>query len=131
MTLYGYRLPGMSSLILWGLLWELVGQAGLTFFIPPLSEVVATLFEVMQTAAFQKALYETAYAFIAGVFFAIAIGIPVGILMGKNRLLDELLLPWVNVFFARVGQVIGTLEYSLSEGDRFIYASTRRRRQRA
>lgn len=100
MTLFGYRLPGMSSLLLWGLLWEIVGQADLTFFIPPLSEVIATLFSVLGTAAFQKALYETAYAFLAGVFFAIAIGIPVGILMGKNRLLDELLLPWVNVFLS-------------------------------
>ncbi len=100
MTLFGYRLPGMSSLLIWGLLWELVGQAGLTFFVPPLSEVTATLFEVIQTAAFQKALAETAYAFFAGVFFAIVIGIPVGILMGKNRLLDEMLLPWVNVFLS-------------------------------
>ncbi|MBT8458981.1 MAG: ABC transporter permease subunit [Boseongicola sp.] len=100
MTLFGYRLPGMSSLILWGLLWEIVGQSGMTFFVPPLSEVIATLFEVIQTSAFQKALYETAYAFLAGVFFAIVIGIPVGILMGKSRLLDELLLPWVNVFLS-------------------------------
>lgn len=100
MRILGYRLPGMSSLIIWGLLWEIVGQLDLTFFVPPLSEVVATLFQVIQTAAFQKALAETAYAFIAGVFFAIAIGIPVGIMMGKNRLLDELLLPWVNVFLS-------------------------------
>ena len=100
MTLYGYRLPGMSSLILWGLLWEIVGQSGMTFFIPPLSEVLSTLFSVIGTPAFQKALYETAYAFIAGVFFAVSIGIPVGILMGKSRLLDELLLPWVNVFLS-------------------------------
>ncbi|MCR9150893.1 MAG: ABC transporter permease subunit [Rhodobacteraceae bacterium] len=100
MTVFGYRLPGMSSLIVWGLLWEIVGQMGLTFFIPPLSEVIATLFAVIGTAAFQKALAETAYAFSAGVFFAITIGIPVGILMGKNRLLDELLLPWVNVFLS-------------------------------
>ena len=100
MTLFGYRLPGMSSLILWGLLWEIIGQTDLTFFVPPLSEVFATLFSVIQTAAFQKALAETAYAFLAGVFFAITIGIPLGILMGKNRLLDELLLPWVNVFLS-------------------------------
>ena len=100
MTLFGYRLPGMSSLILWGLLWEIVGQTGATFFVPPLSEVLTTLFNVIQTTACQKALYETAYAFCAGVFFAIVIGIPTGIMMGKNRLLDELLLPWVNVFLS-------------------------------
>ncbi len=52
------------------------------------------------TAGFQKALAETAYAFCAGVFFAVVIGIPAGILMGINRLLNELLLPWVNVFLS-------------------------------
>jgi NitT/TauT family transport system permease protein len=100
MILFGRRLPGMSSLIFWGLLWEVVGRLGVTFFIPPLSDVVATLYAVLGTTAFQKALAETAYAFGAGVFFAIGIGIPVGILMGKNRLLDELLLPIVNVFLS-------------------------------
>ena len=46
MYLFGYRLPGMSSLILWGALWELIGQAKITFFIPPLSKVLSTLYEV-------------------------------------------------------------------------------------
>lgn len=90
----------MSSLIFWGLLWELIGQSGVSFFIPPLSEVFATLFSVIGTAAFQKALAETTYAFCAGVFLAICIGIPLGIVMGKKRLLDELLLHWVNVFLS-------------------------------
>jgi NitT/TauT family transport system permease protein len=100
MTVYGYRLPGMSSLLLWALLWEIVGRTGWTFFIPPLSDVFITLFEVIGTPAFLKAMYETAYAFFAGVFFAVIIGIPVGILIGKSRLLDELILPWVNIFLS-------------------------------
>ena len=100
MKVLGYTLPGMSSLLVWGLLWEIIGQLGLTFFVPPLSTVIVTLFTVIGTPAFQKALFETAYAFSAGVFAAIVIGIPVGILMGKSRLLDELLLPWVNVFLS-------------------------------
>lgn len=98
MQLFGVRLPPMSSLLVWGLLWEIVGQLGLTFFVPPLSQVFATLFEIIGTPPFLKALWETGYAFLMGVFFAIVIGIPVGILMGKSRLLDELLLPWVNIF---------------------------------
>lgn len=100
MTLFGYKLPGMSSLILWGLLWEIVGRLDVTFFVPPLSEVVSTLVSVIGTPAFLKALSETAYAFLAGVFFAVFIGIPTGILMGKSRFLDELLLPWVNMFLS-------------------------------
>lgn len=100
MTLFGTRLPAMSSLILWAALWELVGQLKLTFFVPPFSTVVMALFKLLPTAAFLNALGTTAYAFWMGVAFAIVIGIPVGILMGKNRLLDELLLPWVNIFLS-------------------------------
>ncbi len=100
MRIFGIYLPGMSSLILWGIIWEIVGRAEITFFVPPLSEIFVTLYQVIGTAAFQTALWETAYAFIAGVFFAVVIGIPIGILMGKNRLIDELLLPWVNIFLS-------------------------------
>jgi NitT/TauT family transport system permease protein len=100
MKVFGYQLPGMSSLILWGLLWEIVGRLGVTFFIPPLSEVFMTLFSIIGTPVFLKALSETAYAFAVGVTASIVIGVPVGILMGKNRLLDELLLPWVNMFLS-------------------------------
>ena len=67
MKVFGYQLPGMSSLILWGLLWEIVGRLGVTFFIPPLSEVFQTLFSIIGTPAFMKAISETAYAFVAGV----------------------------------------------------------------
>jgi len=98
MWIKGYKLPAMSSLLIWGLLWEIVGQLELTFFVPPLSQVFVTLFSIIGTPAFLKALSETAQAFFAGVFFSVVIGIPVGILMGRSRLLDELLLPWVNIF---------------------------------
>lgn len=94
------RLPGMSSLILWGIVWELVGRAELTFFVPALSDVISTLISIVGTPSFLKALGDTAYAFGMGVFFAIAIGVPTGILMGRSRLLDELLLPWVNIFLS-------------------------------
>lgn len=100
MILFGRRLPAMSSLLIWAALWEVIGRLDLTFFVPPISAVFATLFQLIHTAAFQNALSTTAYAFVLGVFFAIVIGIPVGILMGKTRILDELLLPWVNIFLS-------------------------------
>jgi len=100
MIILGYRLPGMSSLILWGILWEILGRLQVTFFLPPLSDIFVTLIEISTTRAFLKALAETGYAFFAGTFAAISIGIPLGILMGKNRLADELLLPWVNLFLS-------------------------------
>ena len=100
MKLFGYQLPAMSSLLVWGMLWEIVGQLELTFFVPALSEIFITLSETITTKPFIKALTETGQAYFLGVFFAVSIGVPVGILMGKNRLIDELLLPWVNVFLS-------------------------------
>lgn len=90
----------MSSLLVWALLWEVIGRLELTFFVPPISQVFVTLFGLIQTPAFQNALATTASAFLMGVGFAVVIGIPVGILMGKTRVLDELLLPWVNIFIS-------------------------------
>lgn len=100
MMVFGHKLPAMSSLLVWAALWELIGRLDLTFFVPPISEVFITLVKLIQTPAFQNALGTTAYAFLLGVAFAVVIGIPVGILMGKTRLLDELLLPWVNIFLS-------------------------------
>ncbi len=100
MKLFGYQLPAMSSLLVWGMLWEIVGQLELTFFVPALSEIFITLSETITTKPFIKALTETGQAYFLGIFFAVSIGVPVGILMGKNRLIDELLLPWVNVFLS-------------------------------
>ena len=100
MILFGRKLPAMSSLLVWAALWEIIGQLDLTFFVPPFSAVLVTLVGLVQTPAFQAALGTTAYAFLLGVFFAVVIGIPVGILMGKTRFLDELLLPWVNIFIS-------------------------------
>lgn len=90
----------MSSLLIWAFLWEMVGQSGATFFIPPLSEVFVALFEIFPSRGFQTALWDTSYAFIVGVVSAIVIGIPVGLLMGRTRWIDELLLPWVNIFLS-------------------------------
>ncbi len=100
MKLFGYELPQMSSLILWGLLWEIIGRLEITFFIPALSDIFVTLLEISTTKVFLTALSDTGYAFLLGTVSAIVIGIPLGILMGKNRLVDELLLPWVNIFLS-------------------------------
>lgn len=100
MTIWGIRLPPMSSLLLWGLLWELIGQIELTYLIPPMSGIFQTLIEIAPSDAFIDALLETGHAFSIGIVSAILIGIPVGVLMGKSRLADELLLPWVNIFLS-------------------------------
>lgn len=102
-----------------------MGQLDLTFFIPQFSEVLVTLVELIPTPAFLNALLTTAYAFWAGVFFAVVIGISVGIGMGKSRVLGELLLPWVNILLsARLTALVPVLMVLFGFGTRTVIITT-------
>jgi NitT/TauT family transport system permease protein len=98
MTLYGYRVPMMASLLVWALLWELVGQLELVLMFPPLSAVLAALVEMVPTATFLDAAWITLRSFVAGMALAVVIGVPMGILMGRVEAADRLLGMWVNLF---------------------------------
>lgn len=98
MTLFGHRLPMMSSLILWCLVWEIVGRADLVLLFPPFSDVLASLAELVQTPKFLAASWITLRAFGIGMAFAILAGIALGILMGRVKTAENLLGMWVNVF---------------------------------
>lgn len=98
MKVLGWRLPMMSSLLIWAVLWEIVGRSGSSFLIPPLSAIGGRMVEIVPTAFFADALWITVRAFLAGVAIAIAIGVPLGLLMGRIVLVDRIFLPWVNLF---------------------------------
>ena len=100
MKLFGLRLPMMTSLLIWAVLWEIVGQLDLTILLPPLSSVLSKMIEIVPTASFLSAFGVTARAFLFGTGAAILIGVPLGVLMGKNLLIDRLCLPWVNMFLS-------------------------------
>ena len=100
MKLFGYEIPMMASLLIWAVLWEISGQLELTILLPPLSDILAKMAEIVPTASFMKALGVTGRAFLVGTGFAILIGVPIGVIMGKNTIIDRLLLPWVNMFLS-------------------------------
>ena len=98
MTVFGYKLPMSTSLILWAILWEVVGRLDLVSLIPPLSNVVMRLGEIVPTDSFLDALALTVRAFLVGTGIATLVGVPIGVFMGRSEIVDRLLLPWVNVF---------------------------------
>lgn len=100
MKLFGYRIPLFSSLILWAIVWELVGYTEAKLILPPLSAIALRIVEIVPTEGFTTALAITGKAFSIGSLIAILIGVPLGVLMGRSRVADELLLPWVNVFLS-------------------------------
>ena len=63
-------LPMLTSLLCWALIWELVGRLGLVRLLPPLSEVLGAMGEVVLTATFAGAAWDTVVAFMAGMAIA-------------------------------------------------------------
>jgi NitT/TauT family transport system permease protein len=119
MTLRGYKVPIAFSLVVWCLLWELVGRLGLISLIPPFTEVLGAMPEVVGSASFAEAAIITFQAYGIGMALSLTIGISVGILMGRVRAIGELMGMWVNIFessplTAVVPALIALLGFGLS-----------------
>ncbi|KEQ04034.1 ABC transporter permease [Pseudorhizobium pelagicum] len=98
MTLFGTRIPMMTSLIFWLLVWEIVGQLELMFLIPPISSIFMAGVELVQTGSWQSASIITLRSFVYGMALAISVGVPLGVLMGRVKVIDNIFGLWVNMF---------------------------------
>ena len=49
------RFPMTSSLLVWALVWELVGRLGLIQLLPPFTSVLGAMGEVVPTGTFARA----------------------------------------------------------------------------
>lgn len=124
MTLFGYRVPMMASLLVWCVVWEIVGRLDLIFLLPPFSDVLVAAFNLVQTPSWQSATVTTLRAFAIGMALAIAVGIPLGILMGRSRIADDLLGMWVNIFSsAPLSAIVPVLMILFGFGEKTIVAA--------
>jgi NitT/TauT family transport system permease protein len=124
MTLFGYRLPMMSSLILWCLVWEIVGRTELVLLFPPFSAVLVELVELVQTPKFLAASWTTLSTFCIGMSLAIVAGVSLGVLMGRVKAAENLLGMWVNVFAsAPLSALVPVLMILFGMGEKTIVVS--------
>ena len=119
MAFRGHKVPIAFSLLVWCLLWEVVGQLGLISLIPPFTEVLGAMAGVMGSASFAEAAAITFKAYGIGMGLSLTIGIGLGILMGRIRAIGELMGMWVNIFessplTAVVPALIALLGFGLS-----------------
>jgi NitT/TauT family transport system permease protein len=99
MRIFGRDVPMMASLIIWCVLWEIVGRAELIkLLLPPFTDVLAAIAELTAKASFWRATATTLRCFAIGMAFAILVGVPLGLLMGRSKAAERLLGMWVNVF---------------------------------
>lgn len=98
MRVFGRDIPIVFSLALWFVLWEIVGRAGLSSFVPPLSAVAQAGMEVVQTPKFAAAAIISLRSFAIGMACALAVGIPLGVAMARVKSVGRILGMWVNIF---------------------------------
>ncbi len=98
MLLLGRRVPVGFSLLVWLLMWELVGQASLSTIFPPVSRILVAGIAILPTEKFAKAAVISLRSFALGMTLALLLGIPLGALMARIKGIGRILGTWVNVF---------------------------------
>lgn len=86
------------SLVTVGLLWELVGRTQNPHLLPPLSSVLSAWMELLFSGQLFQALAVSLQALALGFFFSVLFGVPLGLLMGRYRLLESFLNIYMTAF---------------------------------
>jgi NitT/TauT family transport system permease protein len=97
MILFGKKVPILFSLLIWFVVWELIGRAKLSIIVPPFSGVIDAAFTVFRTEKFSVAAGISLRSFALGMGFALLVGVPVGVLMARVEALGKVLGMWVNI----------------------------------
>jgi NitT/TauT family transport system permease protein len=98
MILFGKRVPVIFSLLIWAIVWEIVGRAELSTIVPPVSRVIASGITILPTEKFSAAVLISLRSFVLGMALALVIGIALGVVMARVKTLGNILGMWVNIW---------------------------------
>lgn len=91
-------MKALASLAVWFVVWEIAGRLQLSSIVPPFSAVIEAGFSFLPTEKFRNAALISLRSFGLGMGLAVAVGLPLGILMARTRTIGRLLGLWVNIF---------------------------------
>jgi len=75
-------------------LWYTLPKGIGLFFTTP-SKIAAAFYQLLIDGTLEKHFYVSAIAFLAGLGLSIAVGLPLGLLMGRSSTLEDLLDPYI------------------------------------
>lgn len=83
-----------------GLIWEIVAWAGVFphRLFPPLEEVALTFVRLTISGVLLHHTVETVLRLLSGFALAAVFGVTIGVLMGRSRRAEDILLPLVSIF---------------------------------
>jgi NitT/TauT family transport system permease protein len=114
MTLFGKRIPIFVALLVWFVLWEIIGRTELSTIIPPFSRVIAAGITIIPTQKFSTAVSISLRSFALGMALALLIGI----LMARVATIGKIFGMWVNIFVsAPISALVPILMAVIGIGD--------------
>jgi len=75
-------------------LWYTLPKGMALFFTTP-SKIAAAFYELLRNGQIEKHFYVSATAFLAGLGLSVVVGLPLGLIMGRSAVLENLLDPYV------------------------------------
>jgi ABC-type nitrate/sulfonate/bicarbonate transport system permease component len=92
----------LISIVLGIVAWELIGRFVLTsnILFAPFSEVMLTLWRSVATGELWLHLWVSTLEFLVGFGAAIVVGVAVGVLMGRFKIVFDYLDPWVSILYS-------------------------------
>jgi NitT/TauT family transport system permease protein len=96
---------GTTGIVVLLALWEILPRlvtlsAGTKLFFTTPSQIVDTLWRLFATGAVWTPLGVSASGFMLGLGLAIIVGLPLGVLIGRSRMLNAMLDPFITAFNA-------------------------------
>lgn len=87
----------LATLVVFAAAWEIYARVSGGLLIPSFTETAVATVELLGTAELWRAVYVSNQALVLGFGAAVVIGIPVGILLGRFRLLERYLDVYLNI----------------------------------
>lgn len=100
-----HHILGGGFILLLIALWESVPHMltlpkGLSLFFTTPSRVIDACYQLIVENKIQEHFYVSSIEFLLGLGLAIAVGLPVGLITGRSRILDAMVDPFITVFNA-------------------------------
>lgn len=90
----------LTALLLFLVAWEVFGRLANPILFSPPSRVLVGFGELMETGRLQRAFLVTLNALTVGFLLSVAVGLPVGLLLGRFKTLADVLEPYINAIYA-------------------------------
>lgn len=93
-------LPWLTAVIGFFVAWELVGQSGRYYSIPPMTDTVSALWESIRAGDLLSATAATLSVAAIGFGIALVVGILAGVVIGSSRLAADVFEPMLDAAYA-------------------------------